>query len=203
MKQCHRFLHSWLDIQNWSKAQNSWEWNLWTPHASKLQIEVVSWFHTNDGSVHSLNQGSLDYQMLIIFVILKNMWSISYIEIRVTSISFSLWMTSIWPTKEWPNISDPDSPGHSTHSQPWVPDIKVKSSNVLKYILVCSKKIYGVKKALCFAGRVVTWWVARNTCMQRWMKLKEPDLAACCSSILYSLKETTTINSLINVRHFS
>ena len=39
-------------IQNWSNTQNSWKWNLWTPHASK-QLKVVSWFHTNDGSVHS------------------------------------------------------------------------------------------------------------------------------------------------------
>ena len=41
-------------IQNWSHEQNSWEWNLWTPHAAKQLInKVVSWFHTSDSSVHS------------------------------------------------------------------------------------------------------------------------------------------------------
>ena len=39
-------------IQNQSLAQTSWRWNLWTPHASK-QLEIISWFHTNDNSVHS------------------------------------------------------------------------------------------------------------------------------------------------------
>ena len=39
-------------IQNHSLAQTPWRWNLWTPHASK-QLEIISWFHTNDNSVHS------------------------------------------------------------------------------------------------------------------------------------------------------
>ena len=42
-------------IQNQSLAQTSWRWNLWTPPrppASK-QLQIISWFHTNDISVHS------------------------------------------------------------------------------------------------------------------------------------------------------
>ena len=39
-------------IQNHSLAQTPWRWNLWTPHASK-QLGIISWFHTNDNSVHS------------------------------------------------------------------------------------------------------------------------------------------------------
>ena len=55
MKQCHRFLYSRQD--SYTELLPGIEFlsmkSLDTmPHALK-QFEVVSWFHTNDGSVHS------------------------------------------------------------------------------------------------------------------------------------------------------
>ena len=58
-EQCHRFLHSWQDTElvpctDFMKMNR----NLWTPHTSK-QLEIMSWFHTNDISVHYQTQSSL------------------------------------------------------------------------------------------------------------------------------------------------
>ena len=60
-------------IQNWSLAQTPWRWNLWPPHASK-QLEIISWFHTNDISVHSSNPKFTHLPDANTACFLKNMW---------------------------------------------------------------------------------------------------------------------------------
>ena len=98
-------------IQNWSFAQTSWRWNLWTPHASK-QLEIkISWFYTNDISVHSSDPKFTHlYQIPTLFS-----------KKHVISGSHSDNLVCGWDPLDPPkrDLSDPDCPGHQTHFQPW------------------------------------------------------------------------------------
>ena len=106
MEQCHRFLHSWQDTEPVAPLHR--RWNLWTPdhwHASK-QLEIISWFHTNDISVHSSDPKFTHYQMSILF-------SKEHVIFR----SHPDNLVCRWDPLDSPK-KDPDCPGHPTHFQP-------------------------------------------------------------------------------------
>ena len=107
-------------MQNWSHAQNSWEWNLWTH---------TPWFHTSDGSVHSPDPCKVHSLIKCYCLFLKNLWSIKnpgHIQI--------IWWDPLDPPKSDP--SDSDSLGHLTHFQPWSCQINTRltGGNGLKLI---------------------------------------------------------------------
>ena len=62
MEQCHRFLHSWQDAEPVPCA----DYGLKMKSLDAKQLEIISWFHTNDILLHS-SDPKFTHQMPTLF----------------------------------------------------------------------------------------------------------------------------------------
>ena len=111
MEQCHSFLHSWQNTESVPCTDFLKRKSIWTPHASK-QLQIMSWFHTNDISVRSSDPK---------FTHLRDANTVSNEHVISRSHPDNL-VSGCDPLdlqKSDPSDpSDPDYPDHLTHFQP-------------------------------------------------------------------------------------
>ena len=108
MEQCHRFLHSWQDTEL-VPCTDFLKMKYLDTHASK-QLEIISWFHTNDISVHSLDPRFT--RLPVANIVLKRTC-----DIRVASRNL-VCGDETHLTLQKSDPIDSDCPGHPTHLQP-------------------------------------------------------------------------------------